>query len=82
MLTYAQALLVDRKELETAQQNNDVVTAQQILQDAFRTDMRAIVSEARLQAGGALDPLAVYRDQKVRKNLIRERGSKVAATGL
>jgi L-rhamnose isomerase / sugar isomerase len=82
MLTYAQALLVDRKELETAQQNNDVVTAQQILQDAFRTDMREVVAEARLQAGGALDPLAVYREQKVRKNLIKERGSKVAATGL
>jgi L-rhamnose isomerase/sugar isomerase len=82
MLTYAQALLVDRKKLETAQHNNDVVTAQQILQDAFRTDMRAVVAEARLQASGALDPLAVYRDQKVRQNLINERGSKVTATGL
>jgi L-rhamnose isomerase/sugar isomerase len=82
MLTYAQALLVDRKKLETAQQNNDVVSAQQILQEAFRTDVRAIVAEASLQAGGALDPLAVYRDQRVREHLIKERGSKVAATGL
>jgi L-rhamnose isomerase/sugar isomerase len=62
--------------------SNDVSAAQQVLQDTFRTDVRAIVAEARLQAGGALDPLAFYRDQKVRKNLIKERGSKVAATGL
>ena len=55
---------------------------QQILQDAFRTDLRPVIAEARLQSGGALDTLLVYRDQKVRKKLIEERGSKVAATGL
>ncbi|HEY4936308.1 MAG TPA: sugar isomerase, partial [Puia sp.] len=82
MLTYAQALLVDRKKLESAQQNNDVVSAQQILQDAFRTDLRPVIAEARLQSGGALDTLFVYRDQKIRKKLIEERGTKVAATGL
>lgn len=82
ILAYAQALLVDRKKLETAQQNNDVVSAQQILQDIFRTDLRPVVAEARLQSGGALDPLALYREQNIRKKLIEERGSKVAATGL
>ncbi len=81
-ISYAQALLVDRKKLTEAQDSNDVVTAQQILQNVFRTDVRSIVAEARLQAGGALDPLAVYRQQSVRKNLIRERGSKSIATGL
>jgi L-rhamnose isomerase/sugar isomerase len=82
MLSYAQALLVDRKKLAEAQNNNDVVTAQEILQNTFRTDLRAIVAEARLCAGGALNPLVVYRDQKVRENLIKERGSKTVATGL
>jgi L-rhamnose isomerase/sugar isomerase len=82
MISYTQALMVDRKKLGEAQMSNDVSAAQQVLQDTFRTDVRAIVAEARLQAGGALDPLAFYRDQKVRKNLIKERGSKVAATGL
>jgi L-rhamnose isomerase/sugar isomerase len=82
MISYAQALLVDRKKLRDAQDSNDVVTAQQVLQDIFRTDVRAIVAEARLQAGGALDPLALYRQQAVRKNLIRDRGSKTIATGL
>jgi L-rhamnose isomerase/sugar isomerase len=82
ILTYAQALLIDRKKLESAQQANDVVRAQQILQGAFRTDLRPIVAEARLQSGGALDPLSIYREENIRKKLIAERGSKVAATGL
>src|SRR5678810_1201181 len=82
MITYAQALLVDRKKLAEAQNKNDVVAAQEILQNAFRTDIRALVSEARLRSGGALDPLAVYRKEKVRGNLIKERGSKTVATGL
>jgi L-rhamnose isomerase / sugar isomerase len=82
MITYAQALLVDRKKLVDAQNDNDVVTAQEILQHAFRTDVRALVAEARLRADGALNPLAVYRNEKVRENLIKERGSKTVATGL
>ncbi len=82
MLTYAQALFVDRKKLTEAQNNNDVVTAQEILQNAFRTDVRPLVAEARLRSGAALSPLAVYRKEKVRENLIKERGSKTVATGL
>lgn len=82
MITYAQALLVDRKKLAEAQNTNDVVTAQEILQTAFRTDVRALVAEARLRAGGALAPLSVYRSEKVREHLIKERGSKTVATGL
>lgn len=82
MMSYAQALSVDRKALEEAQNNNDVVRAQEILQNAFRTDVRALVAEARLRAGGALNPLELYRSQKVRENLIAERGLKTVATGL
>lgn len=82
MISYAQALLVDRKKLYAAQQNNDVVTAQEILQQAFRTDVRALVAAARMETGGALNPLALYRSEKVRDQLIRERGAKTMATGL
>ena len=82
MITYAQALLVDRTKLQEAQNNNDVVTAQEILQQAFRTDTRALVAEARLRAGAALNPLAVFRNEKVREGLIKQRGLKTVATGL
>jgi len=82
MIAYAQALLVDRGKLNDAQQNNDVVAAQEILQSAFRTDVRSVVAEARLKNGGALNPLQLFRDLKVRDQLIKERGSKTVATGL
>lgn len=81
-IAYAQALLIDRKALEEAQENNDPVRAQEILQHAFRTDVRALLAEARLQAGAALDPISYYRENRVRNQLIRERGLKTVATGL
>ncbi len=81
-IAYAQALIVNKKLLREAQYNNDVTTAQEILQTAYRTDVRPIVAEARIQAGGALQPLQVFRDLNVRGNLIKQRGIKTTATGL
>ena len=82
MLAYAHALLVDRKKLNAAQDANDVVEAQQILQNTFRTDVRSITAEARLRSSGALDPLQFYREEKIRQQLTKERGTKNIATGL
>jgi L-rhamnose isomerase/sugar isomerase len=82
MIAYTQALLVDTKALMVAQENNDVARAQEILQEAFRTDVRAIVAEARMQSGGALHPLQLFRSLKIREQLIKERGNKTIATGL
>jgi L-rhamnose isomerase/sugar isomerase len=82
LIAYAQALLVDQKALKDAQLNNDVVRAQEILQNAYRTDVRSLLKAARLQTGAALDPIAAYRNLKVRENLISERGLNVKATGL
>jgi L-rhamnose isomerase/sugar isomerase len=82
MISYAQALLVDRPALKQAQQKNDVTACQEILQNAFRTDVRPLVAEARLRSGGALRPIQFIRDAEVRSALIKERGSKTTATGL
>ncbi|MVZ62298.1 TIM barrel protein [Sphingobacterium humi] len=82
MIAYAQALLVDRKALKEAQSQNNIVAAQQILQDAFRTDVRAIVAEARLRDGAALDPIALFNSLAIREALIAERGNNTVATGL
>jgi len=81
-IAYAQALLVDRAELEAAQESNDVELAQEILQDAYRTDVRPLVREARRRAGGAIDFLPAYRGLEVRKRLVAERGTSTVATGL
>ncbi len=81
-IAYAQALLVDRKALEAAREANDVVRCQEILQAVFRTDVRALVAQARLELGGVLNPVEFYRNAEIRKQLIQQRGSKTVATGL
>jgi L-rhamnose isomerase / sugar isomerase len=81
-IAYAQALLVDKRALNRSQQSNDVAGAQEILQQAYRTDVRPLLAEARLTSGAALNPLQLFRDMKVRKQLIAERGAKSMATGL
>jgi L-rhamnose isomerase/sugar isomerase len=81
-LAYAQALLIDQAALKQAQQDNDVVLAQEILQQAYRTDVRPLLAEARLRSGGALQPLEVYRKLAVRKQLIKDRGALAVSTGL
>lgn len=82
LIAYAQALLVDSVALKAAQENNDVVKCQEILQTAYRTDVRPLVAEARLRNGGALQPLQLFRGQNVRQQLVKARGEKTMATGL
>ncbi|HEV8513799.1 MAG TPA: sugar isomerase [Cyclobacteriaceae bacterium] len=81
-IAYAQAHLVDQKKLADAQAQNDVALSQEILQDAYRTDVRPLLAEARLQSGAALNPISVFRENETRKKLISERGSTTIATGL
>ena len=81
-MAYAQALLVDRKRLEELREDNDPAGAQELLQDAFRTDVRPLLAEARLNAGAALHPFRLYRNLGVRERLIQQRGSKTISTGL
>ncbi|NHF61573.1 sugar isomerase [Flavobacteriaceae bacterium TP-CH-4] len=79
---YAKALLVDQKALREAQEAHDVVGCQEMLQAAYRTDIRPLLQKTRLKAGGALYPLQAYRDLKIRKTLVDERGTESVATGL
>lgn len=81
-IAYAQALLIDRVALKAAQQANDVVKSQEILQDAFRTDVRPLVAESRLRSGAALNPVLLFEEEKLRDKLIAERGLRTIATGL
>ncbi len=82
MIAYTRALLVDASVLRQAQQENDVVKAQELLQAAYLTDVRPIVAEARMLSGGALRPMDVFREFNVRGELTKARGNKTTATGL
>lgn len=81
-LTYIKAALVDYESLEQAREENDISRCSAILQDAYQTDVRPILREFRRRQGGAIDPVAFYREQNVREELVKERGSDSSASGL
>src|SRR5690606_35306464 len=81
-ITYAKALLVDQELLKQAQQQHDVSLCQEILQEAYLTDVRPLVRQARIESNAPLDPLQTYRNLAVREQLIKERGKNSIATGL
>ena len=70
---YVQALLVDRDALRASQETNDPLMALQTLKQAFTTDVAPILSMARARAGGAIDPVAVYRASGYRRQKAAER---------
>ncbi len=57
-VTVAQAALLDYAALEAAQDDNDPAIAAEVLQRAFRSDVRPIVAEARRRNGAADRPAA------------------------
>ncbi|HEY6300850.1 MAG TPA: L-rhamnose catabolism isomerase [Candidatus Binatus sp.] len=64
---YAQALLVDRDALNSAQESNDALMANRTLQSAVRMDVESAIKMARKRNGGAIDPVAVFRDSRYRQ---------------
>ena len=70
---YAKASIVDRTALHGAQADNDTMMAFQTLRRAYTIDVAPILAMARVEAGGALDPIAVYRTSQYRARKAQER---------
>jgi L-rhamnose isomerase / sugar isomerase len=81
-IAYTKALLVDRVALNAAQESNDVVAAEQLLQDAFLTDVRSIIAEARVRNGAAINPIQYFIDNNCRAERITNRGLYAVSKGL
>ena len=79
--SYAQALLVDRTALEGFQEANDALKAAHTLKAAFRTDVEPILAMARHQCGGAIDPVAAYREAGYRARVAAERPAVASGGG-
>jgi L-rhamnose isomerase/sugar isomerase len=77
-VAHVKALMVDRSILSDYQRSNDVLMAFRTLRDAYNLDARPIVAMARYEAGGAIDPIAAFRESgwRVQKGALRK------ATGL
>lgn len=78
---YVQASLVDRAALAEYQESNDALMASATLRAAFRTDVDAILAKARLEGGGAIDPVAAYRASGYRAAVAQARPEASGAGG-
>jgi L-rhamnose isomerase/sugar isomerase len=71
--TYAKALLVDYAALSQAQAACDLLSAEEILRDAFHADVRSLLKEVRSELGVATDPIAAYRASGEKERAAEER---------
>jgi L-rhamnose isomerase/sugar isomerase len=55
--------------------------ATQTLKVAYRTDVEPILAMARLQSGGAIDPVAAYRAAGYRAKVAAERPAVTGGSG-
>jgi L-rhamnose isomerase/sugar isomerase len=69
----AKALLVDRAALTAAQQQGDVLGANAVLMDAYKTDVRPLLAAAREDQGLDPDPMAAYARSGYAEKIAAER---------
>ena len=79
--SYAQALIVDRTELDAAQTANDALMASRALKRGFETDVTPILQRVRREAGGAIDPISAYRASGYRQQVAKDRPAVVGGSG-
>jgi L-rhamnose isomerase/sugar isomerase len=79
--SYAQALLVDRAELDAAQTANDALMATRALKRGFETNVTPILQRVRAEAGGAIDPVGAYRASGYRQQVAKDRPAVVGGSG-
>ncbi len=70
---YIKAAIVDRKKLAAAQAAEDVVASENLLRDAYLTDVRPLLAEWRKSRQLPADPLAAHRDSGYEKRIAAQR---------
>lgn len=79
---YAQALLVDRVALTNFQDASDALMAAQTLKQAYHLDVTPILQKIRMEAGGAVDPVALYRASGYRASMASIRPASGPSSGI
>jgi L-rhamnose isomerase/sugar isomerase len=69
----AKALLVDADALATAQSAGDVLGANEVLMDAYSTDVRPLLRELRAESGLDPEPTAAYRRSGYQERIVADR---------
>jgi len=78
---HAKALLVDRSRLRDAQRKGDVLDAHRVLLEAYESDARPLLHEARRRLGIDVDPIAALRTSGYSDRIARERGKAASTSG-
>ncbi len=79
---FARAQVVDRDALAAYQRGNDVMESFRTLRQAYNTDVAPILAMARVEAGGAADPILAYRESGWRARKAQERKPPSAGAGI
>jgi L-rhamnose isomerase/sugar isomerase len=75
----AKALLVDQVALKKAQLDGDVLGGNDILMDAYNTDVRPLLNELRSEMGVEADPKSAYARSGYAEKIAAERVGGVQA---
>jgi L-rhamnose isomerase/sugar isomerase len=79
---FARALIVDRSALAAARDENDVMQAFLALRRGYNVDVAPILAMARIEAGGAADPIQMYREIGWRARQAQQRKRTVGTAGI
>lgn len=71
---YAKALLVPRQKWADTQASGDVMGAHEILNGAFKSDVRPLLEQVRREMGVPENPAGAYRASGYEEKIARERG--------
>lgn len=78
---YAKALLVPRDQLAAAQATGDVLGAHRLLTDAYRTDVRPLLAQVRIEMDVPPDPIAAYLASGYEEQIRAARGVTTTSGG-
>ncbi|MDI9549875.1 MAG: L-rhamnose isomerase [Chloroflexota bacterium] len=78
---YAKAQLVRRATLEEARHAGNVLEAHNILNAAYKTDVRPLLAQVREEMGVPADPLATYKASGYEEKIRGERGVHASSGG-
>ena len=73
-IAYLKSLLVDVKALNDAREKNDIVLAEEIIKNAFLTDVRPVLRRSREEKGLNPDAIEAFRKSGYEEHVASERG--------
>ncbi|MBS3788750.1 sugar isomerase, partial [Candidatus Bipolaricaulota bacterium] len=70
---YAKALIVDRTSLENEQRSTNPVKSEEILKEAYETDVRPLIKQVMVEEGRRPEPLEAFRESGYIEKITEER---------